>query len=65
LTEKTQYVTVSIPVAISREIDRLIEGLGYWPSRSAFVRESCLEKIRQEQRLLLELKQLPERESQS
>ncbi|MEM2150703.1 MAG: ribbon-helix-helix protein, CopG family [Candidatus Bathyarchaeia archaeon] len=33
---------------ILEEIDELIEELGYWPSRSAFVREACLEKIKRE-----------------
>jgi hypothetical protein len=40
-----RYVTVSIPRAIADSIDGLIEGMGYWPSRSSFVREACLEKI--------------------
>jgi len=36
---------VSLPKAILNEIDSLIEEKGYWPSRGAFVREACLEKI--------------------
>jgi len=39
--------TVSLPLNIIREIDILIERLGYWPSRSAFVREACIEKIKE------------------
>jgi hypothetical protein len=27
------------------DIDSLIEEMGYWPSRSAFVREACIQKI--------------------
>ena len=46
------YVTVSIPKAIGDEIDILIEKLGYWPSRSAFAREACLEKISKEKQKL-------------
>ena len=46
------YVTVSIPKAIGDEIDILIDKLGYWPSRSSFAREACLEKIRKEKRRL-------------
>ncbi|MFB0543794.1 MAG: hypothetical protein ACETVR_03335 [Candidatus Bathyarchaeia archaeon] len=36
------------------EIDLLIKELGFWPSRSAFVREACLEKIRRERQELKE-----------
>ncbi len=49
---ETKYVTVSIPVNIAKNIDKLIERLGYWPSRSAFVREACLQKIREEKQRL-------------
>jgi Arc/MetJ-type ribon-helix-helix transcriptional regulator len=59
--ESTQYVTVSIPVAIADEIDRLIEQSGYWPSRSAFVREACLEKLFKERQRLEELIQFEQR----
>ena len=52
-----RYVTVSIPRAIAENIDYLIEGLGYWPSRSSFVREACLEKIRVEMQRLNELRE--------
>ena len=51
-----RYVTVSIPKAIAEGIDQLIEELGYWPSRSSFVREACLEKIRSETLRLRELR---------
>ncbi len=48
----TEYVTVSIPSGVAKSIDKLIERLGYWPSRSAFVREACLQKIREEKQRL-------------
>ena len=55
--EKTQkYATISIPSQIMEAIDMLIEDPGYWPSRGAFVREACLEKIHRERQLLRELK---------
>lgn len=52
----SKYVTVSLPAAIGRAIDGLIDELGYWPSRGAFVREACLEKIRAERLRLRELR---------
>ena len=54
--EKTKYLTVSLPVGIAHAVDSFIEGLGYWPSRGAFVREACLEKIKEEGRRLRELR---------
>ena len=44
-TKKQKYITVSLPRGIGKEIDSLIEQLEFWPSRGAFVREACLEKI--------------------
>jgi len=56
LSEKTKYVTVSIPRGIARDIDSLIQELGYWPSKSSFVREACLEKIWSERKKIKELR---------
>jgi Arc/MetJ-type ribon-helix-helix transcriptional regulator len=53
--DRLSYVTVSIPVAIADDIDGLIGELGYWPSRGAFVREACIEKIRRERERLREI----------
>lgn len=44
---KLKQSTVSLLISIIKEIDLLIERLGYWPSRSAFVREACLAKIKE------------------
>lgn len=54
------YATVSIPRGIADAIDELIEELGYWPSRGAFVREATLQKIKEEQRRLLEIREFRE-----
>lgn len=56
MSEKTKYVTVSIPRGIARDIDSLIQELGYWPSKSSFVREACLEKIWSERKKIKELR---------
>jgi metal-responsive CopG/Arc/MetJ family transcriptional regulator len=45
---KRNFGAVSISIGILEEIDKLIEELRYWPSRSAFIREACLEKIRRD-----------------
>ena len=59
---RIKFVTVSIPEAIAKDIDGLIEEIGYWPSWGAFVREACLEKIQAERRKLKELKK-PKKEA--
>ena len=41
-------------MGIIEQIDLLIKLLRYWPSRGAFVREACLEKIKQERNRLKE-----------
>ena len=56
MTSDSKYATVSIPRGIADAIDELIEELGYWPSRGSFVREACLEQIREEQRRLMEIR---------
>lgn len=43
--KSTEYSSVSLPANILHKIDSIVDELGYWPSRSAFVREACLEKI--------------------
>lgn len=58
--KKTEYVSLSIPLSIAKEVDELIEELGYWPSRSAFAREAILEKIREERRRLREIREADE-----
>jgi Arc/MetJ-type ribon-helix-helix transcriptional regulator len=59
MNKKRKYATVSIPTRIAEDIDRLIEELGYWPSKGAFVREACTEKIWKERRKIQELRKSP------
>ncbi|MEM2587864.1 MAG: ribbon-helix-helix protein, CopG family [Thermoproteota archaeon] len=54
---RVRFGAVSIPLKILEEIDELIEELGYWPSRSAFVREACLEKIKREKERLRKIEE--------
>ena len=57
MRESARYVTVSLPVGITRDIDALIEETGYWPSRGSFVREACLDKLWSERQKLKALKE--------
>jgi Arc/MetJ-type ribon-helix-helix transcriptional regulator len=54
--QSRKFRSVSLPTGVLEAIDALIEELGYWPSRSSFVREACLEKRRREESRLKELK---------
>jgi len=63
--EKPKYVTVSLPVGIARDIDEVIEETEYWPSRGAFVREACLNKIWSERQKLKALKEDKDERAQS
>lgn len=65
MKKKVKYVTVSIPTGVVGDIDKLIEVFEYWPSRGAFVREACLEKIRSELKRLMEFKETAEGATQS
>jgi len=59
MSEK-KYSTVSLPRGIADAVDELIDELGYWPSRGAFVREATLEKVRAEQGRLVEMRGIRE-----
>ncbi|MFQ5710344.1 MAG: ribbon-helix-helix domain-containing protein [Candidatus Geothermarchaeales archaeon] len=37
--------SISLPQAVVKQIDRIVEEFDYWPSRAAFIREACLEKV--------------------
>ncbi len=41
----SKYATVKILRALADDMDTLMEDIGYWPSRGAFVREACIEKM--------------------
>lgn len=61
MASKSKYVTISLPIRIADEIDILMEGFGYWPSRGAFVREACITKIREEKLRIREFREAKER----
>lgn len=54
---RVAFSAVSVPLPILEEIDNLIKELGYWPSRSSFVREACVEKIEREIERMKKLKE--------
>jgi len=39
------YSSISIPTSLLQEIENLVKELSYWPTKTAFIREACLEKL--------------------
>lgn len=52
-----RYSSISIPTSLIREIEKLVKEMGYWPTKTAFIREACLEKMEKHRN---ELKKLQE-----
>jgi metal-responsive CopG/Arc/MetJ family transcriptional regulator len=50
---RLRYSSISLPTNLVGEIEKLIDELRYWPTKTAFIREACLEKM---QRYKKELK---------
>ena len=57
MSENQKYTSVSFPTEVVEAVRKLIEELKYWPSASAFCREAVLEKIKQEKKVLRELRE--------
>ncbi len=55
--EESKYTTISFPKDIVEAIRKLIKELKYWPSITSFAREAVLEKIKQERKVLKELRE--------
>jgi Arc/MetJ-type ribon-helix-helix transcriptional regulator len=60
LDDKLKYVTVSIPKGVADRIDFYVSSLGYWPSRSSFVREAVLEKFDRESQKIVQMRTVAE-----
>lgn len=53
---RLRYSSISIPISLIREIEKLVRELGYWPTKTAFIREACLEKMEKHRNALRDLK---------
>ncbi|MFB0544064.1 MAG: ribbon-helix-helix domain-containing protein [Candidatus Bathyarchaeia archaeon] len=43
--KRKDYSSVSLPIKLLEEVNKLIKELGFWPSASAFVREAVVQRI--------------------
>ncbi|MEM3627357.1 MAG: ribbon-helix-helix domain-containing protein [Candidatus Bathyarchaeia archaeon] len=39
------FCSVSLPAPLIKKIEKVVGKLGYWPTKTAFIREACLEKL--------------------
>jgi Arc/MetJ-type ribon-helix-helix transcriptional regulator len=39
------FSSISLPTPLIEKIESLVKHVGYWPNKTAFIREACLEKI--------------------
>lgn len=46
------YLSISLPASLVEEVERVVEGLGYWPNKTAFIREAVMEKLERYRREL-------------
>jgi len=40
-----RFATISLPVRLIEEVERIVETFGYWPTKTSFVREAVVEKL--------------------
>lgn len=39
------YSSISIPTPLLNEVEKVVKAFKYWPTKTAFIREACLEKL--------------------
>jgi len=39
------FSSISLPTPLINEIERVVRQLGYWPNKTAFIREAVMEKL--------------------
>ena len=42
---RCEFRTVSLPSSLAYEVEKVVGNLGYWPTKTDFVREAVLEKL--------------------
>jgi Arc/MetJ-type ribon-helix-helix transcriptional regulator len=47
-----RYLSVSLPASLLEEVERVVGELGYWPNKTAFIREAVMEKLERYRREL-------------
>jgi metal-responsive CopG/Arc/MetJ family transcriptional regulator len=43
--KRKAFSSISLPTPLIQRIEKVVDELGYWPTKTAFVREASLEKL--------------------
>jgi len=43
--KQARFATISLPVRLIEEIEHIVDTVGYWPTKTDFVREAVVEKL--------------------
>jgi len=43
--KRNPYTSISLPSPLVEYIEKRVKELGYWPTKTAFIREACLDKL--------------------
>jgi len=50
--ERPYYSSISLPASLVKEVEKVVEQLGYWPHKTAFMHEAVMEKLERYRREL-------------
>lgn len=42
---RRSFSSISLPVPLVERVEKVVKNVGYWPSKTAFIREACLDKL--------------------
>jgi metal-responsive CopG/Arc/MetJ family transcriptional regulator len=43
--EQRVFTSISLPASLVREVEKVVEKLGYWPNKTAFMHEAVMKKV--------------------
>jgi len=49
---RSSFSSVSLPAALVNEIEKLVKRTGYWPTKTDFIRQACMEKLEKHARIV-------------
>ncbi|MEM2129078.1 MAG: ribbon-helix-helix domain-containing protein [Candidatus Bathyarchaeia archaeon] len=49
---RAPYSSISLPASLMEEVEEVVRRMGYWPTKTAFIREAVIEKLERYKREL-------------
>jgi len=46
------FSSISFPTPLIKEVEKVVEELGFWPTKTAFIREAVMEKLEKHRKKL-------------